>query len=751
MTWQLNPVLGSITSTGLYTAPNVVTAQTVVVTATSAAGPAATANITINPLSAPPAPTGWYSTGGVWSYRKKITIDHTKVSGNLSNFPVLVSVSDPDLVAGGAGKVINADGRELLFAAYDGVAKLAHEIEVFNSSAGSLTAWVKIPSFSATSDTVIYLYFGSSAANQQNPNGVWDSNYRGVWHLPNGTSLSATDSTANVNNGNATQASAAAGKVDGSASFNGSSNRIDAGNGSTLGITGPITMSAWVKATAFPPYGGVSTIVDKGFDGTREAYYLRLRQDASGVGLDAGSFDAPSWSDFSAVWPVVNWNVGEWRHVTGVYDSLGFWRVYFDGVEKAARAQANGAFSSTKNVFIGAADISGSVSRFFSGAIDEVRISNIARGADWIATEYNNQSDPAAFLTLGITDVLTVATPTFTPAAGPYPPGESVTIATTTLGAAIRYTTDGTTPTSTVGTVYSTPVAVSSSQTVKAIAYLSGWTNSAVNSAAYTITGTVATPASTPAPGVYSQPLSLSTTTSGASIRYTTDGITTPTSSTGTLYAGPITLNATTTIKAIAYLNGWTDSAVFTGTFTISTGGGPAWYNTAWTKRRRITIDPAKVSSAASLTNFPVLISLTADANLNSTARADGFDILFTGPNGTTKLEYERESYSAGTLVAWVKVPSMVDNVIYLYYGNASAADQQNKTAVWDSNYAGVYHLKETTVTAGSVLSDSTANSRNLTVTNGGAGSWSSVGAKSAPEWLPPGEINTWASMPLRL
>ena len=55
------------------------------------------------------------------------------------------------------------------------------------------------------------------------------------------------------------------------------------------------------------------------------------------------------------------------------------------------------------------------------------------------------------------------ATPTFNPAAGAYGPAQSVTISTTTSGATIRYTTNGTMPTETVGTVYSSAVNISSS------------------------------------------------------------------------------------------------------------------------------------------------------------------------------------------------------------------------------------------------------------------------------------------------
>jgi hypothetical protein len=80
-----------------------------------------------------------------------------------------------------------------------------------------------------------------------------------------------------------------------------------------------------------------------------------------------------------------------------------------------------------------------------------------------------------------------VATPTFSPAAGTYASAQTVTIGTTTSGASIRYTTDGSTPSETAGTLYSSPITVGSSTTINAIAYESGMTDSSVASAIYTI------------------------------------------------------------------------------------------------------------------------------------------------------------------------------------------------------------------------------------------------------------------------
>jgi len=81
-----------------------------------------------------------------------------------------------------------------------------------------------------------------------------------------------------------------------------------------------------------------------------------------------------------------------------------------------------------------------------------------------------------------------VATPTFNPGAGTYTSAQSVTISTATSGAAIYYTTDGSTPTS-ASTLYTGAINVASTQTIKAIALKSGMTDSAAATAAYTIGG----------------------------------------------------------------------------------------------------------------------------------------------------------------------------------------------------------------------------------------------------------------------
>ncbi|GHV88327.1 hypothetical protein AGMMS50267_06870 [Spirochaetia bacterium] len=169
------------------------------------------------------------------------------------------------------------------------------------------------------------------------------------------------------------------------------------------------------------------------------------------------------------------------------------------------------------------------------------------------------------------TQALSVATPTASPRAGGISATQTITLTSTIEGAAIRYTTDGTTPTASNGTVYSGAFTLASlPATVTAIAYKVGLTDSEVLAAAYTLALPVAPPRASPLAGIISvgQTITLTSATAGATIRYTTDG-TTPTASTGTEYSAPFALAGfPATVKAIAYKVGMTDSAVLEAAYT---------------------------------------------------------------------------------------------------------------------------------------------------------------------------------------
>ena len=172
------------------------------------------------------------------------------------------------------------------------------------------------------------------------------------------------------------------------------------------------------------------------------------------------------------------------------------------------------------------------------------------------------------------------AAPYFNLTAGTYTSAQTVAIGTTTSGAAIYYTTNGTTPSSTAGTLYSTPVPISVNTTLQAIAYANGMSASPVTSGVYDIQ--CAAPSFTPAPGSYAsaQTVTITTTTGGATIRYTTNGVT-PSSTVGTVYSSPVSIDSPIKLQAIAYLSGMLTSPVTSGNYLVNlpTSGLVAWYS----------------------------------------------------------------------------------------------------------------------------------------------------------------------------
>lgn len=159
------------------------------------------------------------------------------------------------------------------------------------------------------------------------------------------------------------------------------------------------------------------------------------------------------------------------------------------------------------------------------------------------------------------------ATPTLSEKTDTYNNDLSVTISSTTTDGVIRYTLDGNDPTES-SAVYSSAIAISSTKTLKAKVFKDGYTASSVASAIYTMQCAPPTYSANSFTSTGPTSITLSTTTEGATIYYTTDG-STPTSS-SIEYTGAIQINVTTTIKVIAIKDDYNNSSVPTQkTYTI--------------------------------------------------------------------------------------------------------------------------------------------------------------------------------------
>ncbi|MBL8030209.1 MAG: DUF2341 domain-containing protein [Candidatus Doudnabacteria bacterium] len=354
----------------------------------------------------------WYSDTS-WLYRKSFVIDHTKVSGgvDLVNFPVLINVTDTDFkhtLEG--GKVGKLDGTDILLTASDGTTKLDHEIELYSSSAGQLVLWVRVPVLSVSADTTLYLYYGNAAAaDQQNKTGVWNNNYKGVWHLGEGDSTAGdfyTDST--INNEAATltdtdgDSGLMVGKIGNAFDFSADADYIDAGVISALASSTSASLSAWLYRSSTGDSAGLGMVGKSDMWGR---FNLNWQNDGN-IYNQAENFSLGSGSSY----PNYTANVSGWHHVVMAYDGnqtgLNRLQVYFDGVLQVlspGNIHPASALPGAHNLssFRFGADTNDGVDRFWGGAIDEGRILINTLSAGWVATEYNNQSEPAEFYSVG--------------------------------------------------------------------------------------------------------------------------------------------------------------------------------------------------------------------------------------------------------------------------------------------------------------------------------------------------------------
>lgn len=217
-----------------------------------------------------------------------------------------------------------------------------------------------------------------------------------------------------------------------------------------------------------------------------------------------------------------------------------------------------------------------------SVALDSATLGTITTDASFTASTTYPQTGTltatlgsfSATATINITSPLpAAAAPDFSPPPGSYDSDQTIALTTTTPGATIYYTTDGSTPT-TASAVYSGPISVAGSGTniaVNAISVAAGYQDSVISTGNYSITYLpVATPVFSPSPGSYpnTQLITITTSTPGATIYYTTDG-STPTIWSQT-YTGPITMTMPATMfNAIAVKTGMLNSTMASSVYVM--------------------------------------------------------------------------------------------------------------------------------------------------------------------------------------
>jgi hypothetical protein len=357
----------------------------------------------------------------------------------------------------------------------------------WNGSTGAGEWWIQVPTVSYTTAQTIYLVVGkASATNYSAPASVWSS-YLGVWHGGTSSTLTLTDSTGNstaTNHG----ATAVAGEINGGSNYLGSSSQwLDTGATQT-GLTS-FTLEAWVGPTA-----------------TAQAFPISNRNSSATGGIflmDLNSLvnACPGYSSGSSFYyrcsSAALGGVGVFAQVAATHTAGNSNQIalYINGGLDTAGTTGSSGFvtdpgnSSTTLQF--GRDGADSTPYYYTGKLDEVRLSNVVRSADWIKAGYLNQFGPTSFYSFASVCL----PPTYSPVAGIYSGAQTVTItdgcsticySTTTTPAA---TTPGTCST---GTTYSSPVVISASVSLQAIGTQSGYITSSVTNGSYVIGSSVA-------------------------------------------------------------------------------------------------------------------------------------------------------------------------------------------------------------------------------------------------------------------
>ena len=277
-----------------------------------------------------------------WLNRTKITFDNTASNEDLIDFPLLVSFTNANIDF----DKIEPLGVDIRFVDGDDATPLDYEIEKWDDVGETATVWVNVQQIDNNSNTdFIYIYYNNTdASDDQDPAGVWNNDYEGVWHLDE-TSGSAMDATSNSHDGTyigtsfPSQVDGAIGKAQDFEYDN--NNYIDLPDESSFDYSSEMSVSAWVKVESWSVT--FACIVSKG--GT--SWAIQRWNDTNfgnfGVGGDPISVGADD-----------DINDGAWHFTVGTYDGSTL-RFYVDGVADGTRVRDLGGLNDI-NVQIGGHD-----------------------------------------------------------------------------------------------------------------------------------------------------------------------------------------------------------------------------------------------------------------------------------------------------------------------------------------------------------------------------------------------------------
>ncbi|MCA9397478.1 DUF2341 domain-containing protein, partial [candidate division WWE3 bacterium] len=319
-------------------------------------------------------------------YRKKLTFDNSGQSENLTNFPVLVTLSSSNF---DFSKVQN-DGDDIRFTDSDGSTLLDYDIESFDSNTEEAYIWVNIPQIDQSSDTDhIYMYYGNdSLTSAENPTGIWDEDYSMVYHLNESSGTTGVDSV--IDSTGNTTGTPSSGISFGETGRIGSSADFSSGTGISLGslgaplLTDDVTISFWMNVNNYTSpsrqnpfeqaYGGWGTMTLE--TNSRISWFFGSN------GANASPYGSHQSNNIA--------ENGNWVYVTAVRDGTSNTYSWY----KNGTYLSEGSFSTSyPNIQSRPFTIGDGYVNPLNGKIDEFRVAKQARSSDWVAASYLSDTD----------------------------------------------------------------------------------------------------------------------------------------------------------------------------------------------------------------------------------------------------------------------------------------------------------------------------------------------------------------------
>lgn len=345
-----------------------------------------------------------------YDFRRPVSVNTGQIEGSqdLYNFTSLLVLDDPwvrQLSHGGDIKDIRA--WDIAITKEDGITTIPFEVESYDPQNGQLAIWVNLDTLHRADSDQLYFYYGGAANSDPSDLSFWYQEYLGVWHLDSSYDDSGPGSWNLANSGGTSVQSQIGYGIQ-----NSSSSYLSAGDVTTIGGADSITGSIWVQLDDLNSDGALFAKGNWG-PGLPILFWRDEKGNNSGrtntfsilVYGDNVSKRIEGESDIA--------NDTDWHYVTftfaaGESDGL---RLYVDGIEDPNSpvdiSSISSLLSNTESFRIGRSSNTSSL----QGTLDEARISSSVRSGDWIKTEYSNQSDPAAFWTIGPAEVISEGLP----------------------------------------------------------------------------------------------------------------------------------------------------------------------------------------------------------------------------------------------------------------------------------------------------------------------------------------------------